>query len=426
MLFSQIFLCVIGAAMFSRVASYVGFPSVINFVHFPLVFLSFVLVIRASKSAITKPFLYAGIVLFLLILFSSIINEAGFVNALLDFVLLMEAPVFALCIISVKWSGKGVLIFRRGMVFVAIVHLMFILYQRFVQGYSGDDVEGLLIGMGAGSHLSGAIALSLAVYFILLGEELYGRFSFRYITMCIPISILFAATVVFSDAKQVFAVFLVASALLTMITLHSFRKVFFLTVSIFASCIVLYKMSQTVFPELSNWVEIDLLKEGFVQKFSVFGVIFDAYDSFLNVLFGLGPGHTVGRLAMLLPEYSSYLDKLGATVSPLTTEIWVLHQGHYMSNSLTGSSMFSLFFSWAGIFGDIGLVGLSVYLYIYYLVWKHVSVDLFSKFLVITVMVFGWVFQWMEEPQYMLFTMGLIGLRWQQFQLFERSRTVDV
>jgi hypothetical protein len=34
-----------------------------------------------------------------------------------------------------------------------------------------------------------------------------------------------------------------------------------------------------------------------------------------------------------------------------------------------------------------------------------------TKFLFLTIMVFGGIFAWMEEPGYMLFMMSLIGLR---------------
>jgi len=412
-------------AMFSRVLSSVGLPSVINFLHFPLVFLLFVFMLTKSDSIIFRRFVHVAIIFFMLIICSAFINEAGAINVILEFILLIEPLLLVFCIFSLKWSEKSIIRFRSGILLIISIHLIFVLFQYFVLGHVGDNVTGVLLGLGAGAHLSGAIAMSAAIYFFLYGRSLQDESQDKYKMFYFLLAFLLVYSAVFSDAKQVFAVFLLALIMLTLLTLTDIKKTILLSVVIVLSCLVLYEASRTIFPALQHWAETDTLKEGLSQKFYVFSIITNSFDTFLNYLFGEGPGHTVGRLAMLLPDYYSQLSDMGATISRVTSAVWVEHQGHYMSNSITGSSMFSLFFSWAGIFGDLGFLGLSVYLYMYYMVWNTICSDLFSKFTLITVFIFGWVFQWLEEPQYMLFIMSLIGLRWQETQLLKRN-TADV
>jgi hypothetical protein len=88
-----------------------------------------------------------------------------------------------------------------------------------------------------------------------------------------------------------------------------------------------------------------------------------------------------------------------------------------MSNSVTGSSIFSLMFSWAGIWGDLGLLGLGAYLLIWSRVWRRVCLDDLSRFFVINVFVYGLVFAWLEEPCYMLLVVSFLGIRWQELSL---------
>lgn len=79
--------------------------------------------------------------------------------------------------------------------------------------------------------------------------------------------------------------------------------------------------------------------------------------------------------------------------------------------------MFCPLYGWAGIWGDLGLVGLGTYLYLAFLVWKHLCLDDFSKFLLLSVAMFGLIFTQMEEPGFMLYTSSLIALRWHEQRL---------
>ncbi|MCL6436065.1 MAG: hypothetical protein K6T90_18005 [Leptolyngbyaceae cyanobacterium HOT.MB2.61] len=76
--------------------------------------------------------------------------------------------------------------------------------------------------------------------------------------------------------------------------------------------------------------------------------------------------------------------------------------------------MFSPLFSWAGFWGDLGILGVMTYLYLVFLVWRWFAIDDFCKYLLLTLFVFGWIFAQLEEPGHMLFVAYMIGLRWQE------------
>ena len=85
--------------------------------------------------------------------------------------------------------------------------------------------------------------------------------------------------------------------------------------------------------------------------------------------------------------------------------------------------MFALTFSWAGIWGDLGLLGLGVYLYLWFLVWQQLCLDNISKLLLLNSLVLGAIFSWLEEPSYMLFIVSLIGLQWHESRLKQTTFT---
>ncbi|MGL5878769.1 MAG: hypothetical protein ACRC2V_13465, partial [Xenococcaceae cyanobacterium] len=90
---------------------------------------------------------------------------------------------------------------------------------------------------------------------------------------------------------------------------------------------------------------------------------------------------------------------------------------YYSSWIAMESTMFCPMFGWAGIWGDLGFFGLVAYLYLWFVVWRNICVNNFSKFLVLSVFMFGLIFTQMEEPGFMLYTIALIGLQWQEKQV---------
>jgi hypothetical protein len=72
-------------------------------------------------------------------------------------------------------------------------------------------------------------------------------------------------------------------------------------------------------------------------------------------------------------------------------------------------------YSWAGLFGDWGLIGLGLYLGLAWKVWQHLracgtwQADAARAALVMAALS-GVIFSWLEEPGFMLIVALLVGL----------------
>jgi hypothetical protein len=176
------------------------------------------------------------------------------------------------------------------------------------------------------------------------------------------------------------------------------------------------------FDAFNTWIRPEIYGpngEATLLKTAAFRIIPTHYENFLHPWLGLGPGHTIGRLGgWMLREYEDLLNPLGATRHPVTQEIWRAVSQSWLGNQ---SSMFSPLFGWAGIWGDLGILGLLSYLYLACVVWWCLCLDNISKFLLLSIAVFGLIFSQMEEPAYMLSITFIIGLQWHQSRLRQQA-----
>ncbi|MGI0500030.1 hypothetical protein [Limnospira platensis] len=120
----------------------------------------------------------------------------------------------------------------------------------------------------------------------------------------------------------------------------------------------------------------------------------------------------------MLREYAFILRPLGATSHPATNTIWQAVGASWLGDQ---SSMFSPLFGWAGIWGDVGFLGLASFLYIWFVVWRRLCFDDISKFLVLCPLSFGLIFTQMEEPGYMIYLVCIVVLRWQEYHFSRQS-----
>ena len=419
---SNLVLLTFATIFFSRVIAAIGFPPIINFLHFGFVALLCGLTLPKTQikiwNQISKKIFFGLFILLLIIVASAVLNSAGVINVILDFLLLGEPFVLLLAIISIRMSEKSIKQSRFWLMLFAFIHLVFVYIQHFilhVDAIGGpDEIKGVFLRQGAGHHVGGAVALTAGLYFFL---------TFRSLSIWLRtfVAVAFAANIVFADAKQVVVVFLLSIVVILLTKINNFGELlrYFLIASV--AGIFVFWAAKIVFADsFSYWGNPDKFIPAIEVKFSVFPIITSYYHSLLNWLFGLGPGHTIGRLGSLIPDYIKYLKPLGVTSSPVTEAIFYENNTNSLSNAKTGSSMFSLMFSWAGIWGDLGFLGLGAYLYLWFLVWRQVCLDNLSKFFLITVWIFGVIFSWMEEPGYMLFVVSLIGLEWQGRQIKQK------
>lgn len=396
-------------AFFSRIFIPLGFPKAINFFHFIIVLLVFF--VSLNKNQRELRIYYIGLILlFCSMAISAVVNQAGIINIVLDMILLSQPFLLLGAITTSQWTNERIQFFKKLIFYSAMLHILISYFQFVVLGYTGDNVDGVFYNMGAGSHLAGAVALTAGVYFYYTLKPV--PLILKPIFFCICLGV-----VIISDSKQVIAVFLLAACLLFLIEKMTFNLVVKSTVIFFITAFGLFIISKTIYPVLFAWLVPEKFFLGLVQKFSVFSIIVSNYDSPFNWFFGLGPGHTIGRLGWLASDYKDLLMPLGATQSSVTSQILFANETNWISNSITGSSFFSLMFSWAGIWGDLGLFGTGLYIYLTAITFKFFCTTIVDRFWILVVLVFGFTFSWLEEPGYMLFLFAIIGISWQESNL---------
>lgn len=421
---SNLLLLAFATAFFPRVLGTAGAPSAINFVHFATIPLACGFVLSESQPkdrnqiAVTKEILFGLAALLTIMTASALLNSAGVINVVLDFLLLGEPFMLLLAIISIPMSPSRVERFRAWLMRFAFVNLLFAFFQSFVlhlDRLNADHIKGVFIGQGSGHVVGASVSLTFAIYYFATTKTR---------PLWIRASIVLAALVhiVKADAKQVLSVFLGALLIFIFIKSKDLGKAIqYLAITVVFVGMIIWA-ANTVFTSLNTWADLDIQKEGLALKLVGFSIIPSYYHSSLNWLLGLGPGHTIGRLGgWLVWEYQDLLAPFGVTKSDASKAVWGAAAKSWLGDR---SSWFSPLFGWAGIWGDLGLLGLGAYLYLWLLVWQRLCRDDLSKFFTLTVLVFGTILSQLEEPGYMLFLASLIGLQSQEnrYKATEKSK----
>ena len=204
-------------------------------------------------------------------------------------------------LINAKMSQPSVKIWRLCLVALVLVHSSMAYYQFLTVGFVNPDfVKGLFLEQGAGHHVAGAVALTAAVY-------LWARLDIP-IPILLLICILLSGVVIISDSKQVVAVFLLSLGALVLAAQRSLKVIFQYSALTLLAIGVFFIAAHTIFPGLLLGTQLDRITNGVEAKASIVPLIISNYTSPLNWVFGLGPGHTVGRLAELLPDYFHELE----------------------------------------------------------------------------------------------------------------------
>jgi len=276
-----------------------------------------------------------------------------------------------------------------------------------------DAVQGVFYITGAGNYVSATLSICVGLYF-------FSTFS-KIFPIWVRVSVL-AATfwqIILADCKQIVLALGLAWVLLVIIRSQNITQALkYLITLILVSAVFLFCVQNIPdFSAYNSWARPELYGlDGEVMHAKIAGIriILSFHKSFLNLLFGLGPGHTIGRLGgWLLKDYWDLLGPLGATTHPASQAVWDAANSDWLNQS-GGSTIFSPFFTWAGIWGDLGFVGLGVYLYLAFVVWHCFCSDDLPRFWLLSILIIGLIFTQMEEPGYMLSMAFLIGVRWQE------------
>lgn len=425
-------------AFFSRIFNTLGAPAVINFAHFAVLPLACSIVITSTpvrdkqQISISRALLASLFILLGVFTASALVTQAGLINVFLAFMLLAEPFILLLAIVCIPFSPESLKRFKTWMLRFVGVHIFLAHAQHFLISLGllrvitmtkEDNVQGVFYLTGAGHVVGASVSMSFGLYYLV---------SAKTAPIWIRASIFFAAffQLLFADAKQVLMVWVAAGLLLILTKVNNIKATLqYVIAAILIGYVLVWCIGNVeVFSGFNSWIRPELYGpdgDATILKTEAFRIIPSYYKSPLNWLFGLGPGHTIGRLGgWMLKDYGNLLNPLGATIHPASQAVWAAWHGG--GRAWLDSSFFSPLFGWVGIWGDSGFLGLAAYLYVCSVVWRRLCLDDFSRFMMLTVLVVGLIFTQMEEPAYMLSVASLIGLQWHEKQIIKRSRLLSV
>ncbi|MBE9080144.1 hypothetical protein IQ241_23095 [Romeria aff. gracilis LEGE 07310] len=418
---SNLIIVAFSSVFYSRIISTTLGSSLINLLHFGIVpFICFSVILSSRNKSLRQRHINFLMISGLLILLGAIVasaiwNDAGLINAIVSFMILGEPFLFLIALNSLPTSPSTLHVLKKFLYVSVLINFLLAAIQKplidsgllYAKGFNGTDgCGGVFFVSGAGNYISATVSFVFALY-CLVNEKKFPKV-FR-------IFILLASLwhVLFSDSKQLVIGFGAAWVLLILLDFQDLGK----TIK-FLTCIILLVMigvwgAQNIeaLKAFAAWARPELYGSdglAWYAKFYSVNLILDNFQSPLNWLFGLGPGHTVSRLGgWFLQDYSSVLDPLGATTTSIGQESRDFVMGFWLTS---GSSFFSPLFGWAGIWGDLGIFGLVAYLFLGYLVWKFFCTTDVLKILLFSILIIGFIFTQMEEPGYMLFMAFIFGL----------------
>jgi hypothetical protein len=433
-------LLALASAFFPRLLMLVKIPAAINFLHFFVVPLAFGVILTTSRSKnlqqlkVSKQILFALLLLLTVGFASALLNSVGIINVVLHFLMFNEPAMLLLAIVTIPMSAEKLSRFRKYVLGFGFFNLIFALVQRFVlrwdlsgrspcSGLDGvDTITGVFTCQGAGVIVSASVSFALVIYFFIAQKNSPLWLRILPIIGCL-------LQIVLADAKQVLIAGGVGFGLMSLANVKDIRKTVLIVIAAIVGFQVFWwAMFQFEFLEgFAGWVRPEIYgPDGEATKFKLFGInaILTHMNSPWHQLFGLGPGHTVDRLGgWMLKDYANLLNPLGATRSPIGDEVWSNIEKSWLSN---GSTMFSPFFGWAALWGDLGFLGLGAYFYLYFLIWRYIATDDLSKFQMLSLFVVGFIQAGLQEPGFMLYVAALLGLRWQEISYKNQQKYLKV
>ncbi len=389
------------AAAGSRLLVATGyFPESLNFFHFPLVLLAALVSAAEAKprSSRRRALGYGLSALLAACLLSWIVNGGQPIRPLLDWLVFAEPFLLIYAIVSMPTDPRMIKTLWGLALVLPFVQLPLAVYQAFSLGLA-DYMQGLFIGMGAGAHVAGGLTLvgSLICLARAIGAAKLKAGSFWLLG---GVSLFLVA--VLMDAKQVIIAFFpsLLFMLLGLVRMKWSRAVlaFPLLAGIILGAFSYYQPLQMVL----DWT---LISRGVLGKAQAFAVIASRLSSGASGwFFGLGPGNTVSRVALMgldsfvKPGSPVYL--LGLKPALTTIELWNLTASSWL---FSASSVWSSVSSWLGLFGDLGLVGFGIYLWMCLKVWQGIGSEAvwqtrLARAVLLMCGLLGFMFSWLEEP----------------------------
>lgn len=410
-------------------------PSILVHAHFVVVPLVLWIVLTTAptknqqQTKLVRSLLWGLFIFFMAIFVSALWNRAGLINVVASFMMLAEPMMFLAAIVCIPMSLSSFSRIKRWFTVSVLINFVLAALQKplidlgIIDGHGFDGTDGcggVFYVSGAGNYVSASVSIAFAIYFLVNGKKF---------PLWLRIAAMSAASwqLLFSDSKQLVFAYLLAWVLLILCNFQDIGKSIRLLLGIAITGFSFWWCVQNLeaFDAFTAWARADLYAEGgdaWFTKFYSIKAILSEFDSWGNWLFGLGPGHTVSRLgAWFMQDYGWILEPLGATTTTIGIRSREFIDSFWLAYS---SSMFSPIFGWAGIWGDLGVVGLSAYFYLAYLVWRYFGLDNSLKITLLATLILGFIFTQIEEPGYMLSLALLLGLAWHDKRLkFARQQT---
>ncbi|MGC1306809.1 MAG: hypothetical protein WA885_06240 [Phormidesmis sp.] len=423
---STLALIAFATLFFARTLDVLGAPSPINFAHFAFVplacgFALFNTRIQDRRQISTVWTLISVLLIFFTVnLLSALLNGAGLINVILNFLLLAEPFIMLLTITSIPLSINRIKQMKNWVAIFAIYNLALAYFQRYVLGATNPDfIYGAFFSI-AGATVSSIVSLIFSIYYLTSEKDkpLWMR--------SLPLVAAFWQIII-SDTKLVLGSFIVGFILFSLSKVSS-KTLIYVILGMILLWGSFWAIANIEFLEAyAIWIQPELFtnpdSEFYRAKLTAFREVPEYYDSFLSYLFGVGPGHGVGRLGgWMMEKYSYLLDPLGATHPYLEMSSDVMAAAASESRNVLGTAMYGPLFSWAGIWSDLGIVGLGSYLLVWLVVWRYYCLHDFSRYLVMATFATGLFPGYLEEPGSMLFTTFVIGLWWHEQRLSSKQK----
>jgi hypothetical protein len=427
-------------AFFPRLLTYFGAPSPLNFLHFLVIPVVVVVALFTTKVKEHKQIKIAwelmfglGILLACNIV-SAMVNNAGIPNIILQFMFGGEPYLLLFSIMIVPFNNESLRRFRNWILGFCFFNLLLALAQSVLlpiglyPGSQGgqlisDNTAGVFAAKGgsAGNYVSATVSLYFGLYFFNVVKTASLR-----IRIAVFLGAFYQTYI--SDSKQIFVGLFIGWLMVILTKVKRPIKILLYIIPLILIVIAFYWALV-----YTDWAFLDPYRnfttnragqnlygpdgEATRLKFAAFRIIPSFFTSPLNWMLGLGPGHSASRLGgWVMRDYKSLLLPLGATTHPNVDAFWELISGPngWLARE---STMYFPMFTWVGIWGDLGFVGLGVYVYLGFIVWRRICVDDFGKFLILSTAVLGCILTQMEEPGQMLTIACFLGLRWHEKRL---------
>jgi len=398
-------------SVLSRLAVATGMvPQVVNFLHFPLT-LGAALVAAAGRDAGTRlgSKLALGLIGLLLVSLGSwAVNGGGIVRPILAWLVFAEPFLLVYAIMKARSGPRGQGFLLSLLTTLAFIQLPLAVWQSRTLGLA-DPVQGTFVGLGAGAHVAGAVALLGTMVFVARAVSRGRRSGFSRLLLLGAVLVIVP---LLADAKQAFAAFL-AGAMYLVWTSGFYRrgKFMLLLVLVLGGA----ALASSSFPAFGRIFNVRLLHEGAGGKTGAYGII-SGGGLTTRILLGLGPGNSVSRVSLMgMESYikpQSPVSLLGLTPAPATQEILALAQSNWL---IASSSAWSGISSWLGLFGDLGLVGVAVYLWMCVHIWRTLGrvrtwQSQAARASLVMAALLGGIYSWLEEPGFTMVVALLVGL----------------